>query len=587
MPYRTLLLLCAVTLLLAACANNRRTPQLAAEPTLALRQQGPAHFDDWMHAPLRAADDEPVVFSVEASADAGVARVELYVYEYELYRNRAGLQSQRRRPSGLWGKVRTYDYAAAPARRIAVEHRHGLGFGAHTRVEYVWRVVDVDGAPTDRLARFDAGTSPWPDDKVLVYSASRRDMTDQIDLAFFRDADYADDRARFHADVAAMLTEGFFAQPVISKHRDQWAFYVTDRAADGKAIAADVTNEALLPEFLKDFSIPGIDAFCLLHLENYTDRSLLLENFHSLSNNLFSAEAHNFGTAVHECGHAIFHLSDEYGGCACFQTHTGSNVFRKRSDCAAWNVANGFPADDCYELRDLYDRPWFSAEEPTFFASQTECREFNERQGLSGDSCRTFIDKQGQELYWAFESTCIMHDDGDHLVRPFQRACRQVITSFYDKLNRSYRDIAFGQAAIENIYGYEPVVAMEMTRADGLWSLQVGEASLGVPTASSLAGGEVVMRVVDENGLEVADYRLAQPNAVHVHGAAGDAFEVPTDGTIRVAVPLRAAPARVICEADADAHARSADPAAAPYRDPFVFDVARDVAAARAALDRR
>ena len=564
-----------------SCNAPRETVQVDPSPKVKLHLTGPAHFDDWMHSPLRAGDQVPVTFSLDARVGAALDRVELYCYEYELYRNDAGLPSQRRRIGGLWGKLRTFKYADRPnTKRIDLEHRHGLGFPAHTRVEYVWRIVDVDGSVSDRLARFDAGTSPWPEDKVLLYSATRAPMADVIDIGFFRDVDYRDDKARFYADAEAMIKEGFFGQPVIGERRQHWAFYATDRSADGKAIAADVTNEALLPQFLKDFSIPGIDAFCLLHRENYTDRSLLLENFHSLSNNLFSAEAHNWGTAVHECGHAIFHLSDEYGGCACFQTHASSNVFRQRADCASWNVANGFPADDCYELRDLYDRPWYSAEEPTFFSSQVACQEFNESQGISADSCRTFIDKEGKELYWAFESTCIMHDDGDDRVRPFQRACRQVITSFYDRLSTPTYDIA--QASQENIYDYEPVVEMEMRRQDNLWTLVVGEARMGLPTPSSSSGGEIVMRVVDENGLSVADYRLAQPNAVHVHAHDGDRFEVPTTGSVRVAVPLREDIARVVCEQDNDAHARSADATAPAYRAPFLFDVQADIRAAKA-----
>ena len=66
----------------------------------------------------------------------------------------------------------------------------------------------------------------------------------------------------------------------------------------------------------------------------------------------------NWGTAVHECGHAIFHLSDEYEGCACFQADGQSNVFRERAECEAWNMANGFPTASCYELTDVYARSW-------------------------------------------------------------------------------------------------------------------------------------------------------------------------------------------------------------------------------------
>lgn len=585
----------AAALALGCAPGERMAVDDPPAEVMELYLDGPAAVAEWMHAPLRPRDGEAVTFRVEAAAAADVARVELYVYEYELYADRAGRPSQRRRGNGVWGQVAAWSLDV-PEAGLSRAHRLDDGFGPHTRVEYVWRLIGADGAVTDRFARFDAGTSPWPRDKVLLYSASRRPMSETIDVGFFRDTDYGDSLDLYRSDVEAMVTEGFLAEATFGTRREHWAFYTTDRAANGAAISADVTNQALLPGFLKDFSIPGVDAFCLLHRESYTDRSLLLENFHSLSNNLFSAEAYNHGTAVHECGHAIFHLSDEYGGCACFQTHASSNVFREAGDCARWNAANGFPAEDCFEVRDLYDRSWYSAERPTFFATEEECRAHNRALGVDDGSCRTFVDREGAVSYWAFETTCIMHDDGDDLVRPFRRACGRVIEEFYRELpygggtlaaGEDRRDVsaraeaAVGLARYENVYGYEPVLELAMTREGEDWGVRVEGASFGVPTSAAAAGGEVAMRVLNAEGTSLATYYLAAPGAVHAHGDE-DAFEVPSRGEVRVAVPAGGGVATVACEFDADRHGRSADPSRAPYRDAFVFDVA---GAARRAVD--
>ena len=594
LAHRALGIACALALLTAgACKGGASlaTAETAAAP-MALHLGRAGGFDDWMHHPLRPRDGEAVTFSAHALDRATLAGVELYVYEYELYRDRVGRPSQRRRPGGVWGLQRRW--GAAPGRGgLDLAHTLAAGFGPHTRVEYVWRALAADGTPSDRFARFDAGTSPWPRDKVLLYSASRRPMSETIDIGFFRDVDYADSLERYRADVDAMVREGFLAEAAFGSDREHWAFYTTDRAADGAAISADVTNQDLLPEFLTDFSIPGIDAFCLLHRESYTDRSLLLENFHTLSNNLFSAEAYNHGTAVHECGHAVFHLSDEYDGCACFQTEASSNVFREAADCATWNVVNGFPAEDCFELRDLYDRPWFAAERPTFFATREECRAHNLAVGVDPDSCRTFVDLDGDVKHWAFETTCIMHDDGDDRVRPFRHACGRVIEGFYEELPRGRGALASavanratgpaGLARYENVYGYEPVVAVAMRRDGERWSVEVEGAAYGVPTRSAATAGEVAMRVLDAEGRALATYHLANPGAVHAHGPT-DAFEVPEIGTVRVAVPARGGVATVSCEFDADRHARSADPARLLYRGGFAFDVEREARAALEAL---
>ena len=329
---------------LTGCAGTRDL-QRDAFAQVALELDGPAEFTEWMHSPLRPGNGEAVEFRVEFTSQVPLESAELLVFEYELYRDRDGLPGQRLRKSGTWGTQRHFDLTGRQG-RVTLRDTLPAGFPAHSRVEYVWRVTDVRGEVTDRLALFDAGDSPWPEDKVLAYASSRAPMRELIDISFFRDTDYGDSIALFNADVEAMVVDGFFGAEAFGRNREHWAFYTTDRSADGMAISRDVTNTALLPAFLKDGSVPGIDAFCLLHREEYTDRSLLVENFHALSNDMFSAEAYNWGTAVHECGHAIFHLSDEYGGCACFQTHASSNVFRERSDCAEWNAENGFPAGD-------------------------------------------------------------------------------------------------------------------------------------------------------------------------------------------------------------------------------------------------
>ena len=124
-----------------------------------------------------------------------------------------------------------------------------------------------------------------------------------------------------------------------------------------------------------------------------------------------------------------------------------------------------------------------SAEEPTFFDAADDCRRHNIKLGLSPDSCRTFYDEQGRQKYWSFESTCIMHDDGDHEVRPFQRACRRVIEDrFAHMRRRPYNDaLAFsGVPFRENIFGYETVLLLDMHRNGQVWELELAGIAEGV-----------------------------------------------------------------------------------------------------------
>ena len=534
---------------------------------------------------MRAHDNQAITCFLDAESNRGISRVELYIFEYELFRNGIGVPSQRKRPAGTWGLVNSWDMELVKA-RVELQHVLPKGFPAATRLEYVWRVYDADGKISDRLALTDAGSSPWPDDKVLLYASSRAPMADLIDISFLRDSDYGDDTGLFYADAEKMVNEGYFGSSVIAENRRHWAFYLTERVVDGQRIANDVTNENLFPAFLKDFSIPGIDAFCLLHREEYVDRSLLTENFHSLSNSFFSSEAYHLGTAVHETGHAIFHLSDEYGGCACFQTRDASNVFRDRKDCVAWNIANGFPGEDCFEIRDMHERSWFSAEEPSFFASLEACQAHNARMGLSADSCRSFYDFDGIEQFWSFQTTCIMHDDGDRIVRPFQRACRRVIEDHYREMAGLYDTQDFAAAtSIENIYGYQPVIHVDMMREGQRWQLDLKSLANGVPSRPQQSAGQVNMRLLDEQGNALYEYQLANPGAVHrhrhaegeTHDSHEDEYTLPQNGRVMLAIPADPRIARVSCQWDAEAQERSADAEPVHYRQGYVFDISRQL----------
>ena len=121
-----MLLRTALPLLVAVlmgCAGPRHAALPPAPSALVLQTGGPTYFRDWGHAPLRVLDDAAVRFRVSATSDAGVRSAELYVYEYELYRDRAGAPSQRRRDGGVWGRVAAFSHPGAPA-DFSAEHTH-------------------------------------------------------------------------------------------------------------------------------------------------------------------------------------------------------------------------------------------------------------------------------------------------------------------------------------------------------------------------------------------------------------------------------------------------------------------------------
>ena len=412
--------------LMASTCNKKVTGPggtLPGEPTpmptidISLKN-GSAEFEYWQHSPLHPDNNQPVKFSAKAADENGIRTIELLVLEFQLYETENGIPAKTRRANGKWDIVKTWNFSGQ--KDAEVTYILPEGFPAQSNVEYIFRLTNNRGERTDRLALFDAGTSPWPQDKILLYSTSRQPMQRVINLCFFPDIDFGRNWNLFRSDVENLIYNGYHKNEKFGERKDKWVFYYTKNEMDGKTAASDVWNTALYPDFITSNHIEGIDAFGLLHRNPYKDHALIKENINFVANTLFTSESYNLGTAVHETSHAVLKLSDEYDQCACFSTGDWSNVFRTLEDCQNFATEHGIPAGQCRQVVSANGERWFTPEVNTFFKSPEECIGFNLDNGIPQDSCATFIDFDGSRSYWAFLGTCIMHDDGDRQIRQFQ-----------------------------------------------------------------------------------------------------------------------------------------------------------------------
>ena len=481
-------------------------------------QDGPAVFGQWKHRPLHPDDHRPVTFSAEVSDPLGVVRVELYLKEYELYNEvvEGGfeLPAKRRRSGGAWGRVKVWEFADAP-QRVLPAYVHQAGFAAATNVEYFFRVINRKGLHTDRMATFDAGTSPWPQDKVLLYATSNRPMHERINLCFVPDVDYGGDNRQFLSDTERMIHDGFHQNNKITDRKEEWAFYYTQRPTDGKMLLKHYEQVARYPDYLLRNEIEGIDAFGVLHRANYTDRTLPMESLDFLRNNLFTSEAHNFGTAIHEMAHAIFKLNDEYERCVCFKSGGSGNMFPTREACRDFNRSHGFAADETYPVTTAAGATWYTPERPALFETRAACQAFARGEGLTDEACSIFV-QDGRDYYWAEPATCIMWDDGDAKIRPFQRACAAVIDDYYAQLENSHRlaspDLVPARDtrySVPNLFGFEPVVELIVKQVDDEVELAFQTVKYGSPTKAFVAHS-----IAEERGLPG---EAAEAHAGHAH----------------------------------------------------------------------
>jgi len=484
--------------------------------------KGNADFDYWVHSPFHPGNKVAITFALKARDKKGIQKVELFVYEYELYRNEDDLPSKRKRPSGQWGKVKTWNPESLPD-SVELNYTFEKGFAAASNVEYLFKVTDGRGAVTERLALFDAGTSPWPQDKILLYAASHRPLMNTINICFFPDVDYEGNFRAFITDVRKLVLEGYHANNAIVDHRDDWGFYYTQDEADGLNIALDFTNPDHYPDFMKDSIISGIDAFGLIHKNEYSDGSYMYGNIHFLAQSVFTSEGKNPGTAVHETGHAVFLLSDEYDGCACFQPEGSlGNVFNTTAACEQFKKSNGMKGG-CRELLSYNNVTWYTPEDSPYFPTEKACIEYNQENGYGEGRCIHFRDVNGNTSYRSENGVCIMNDDGDAIIYKFQAACMAVIEAHYHYLEADLIAGSFQEKdRLENIFGYEPIVLLELNTEGDAMDVAVKSIRYGVPQKQNKGGRDLQLSVIEKGGKVNSVAKFNQPGGLEFCGGTYD-----------------------------------------------------------------
>jgi hypothetical protein len=100
-----------------------------------------------------------------------IKTIDLHIYEYELFLNEEKLPSKKKRNKGQWGSVKIWNGNGLKEQTISFNYNNG--FTKASQVEYLFKVTDNNGKVTERIAAFDAATSPWPRDKIrcsVIYS---------------------------------------------------------------------------------------------------------------------------------------------------------------------------------------------------------------------------------------------------------------------------------------------------------------------------------------------------------------------------------------------------------------------------------
>ena len=165
----------------------------------------------------------------------------------------------------------------------------------------------------------------------------------KIDVVFIPDEDYGGDMARFVSNVQDTIINGYYRNTAIEQNRTKFNFYYLNDDADITAYPACGFNPPLGScEAFQD-ATTFADSLPVVHTTNFRDWSGT-----ACERRVFCSEPTSYRTFVHESGHSLFGLKDEY----CCDSHYSQNdpnpnIWSSLSNCQSDAGAMGWNTGDC------------------------------------------------------------------------------------------------------------------------------------------------------------------------------------------------------------------------------------------------
>jgi hypothetical protein len=266
------------------------------------------------HEPIWPSPGDQVVITARARNITGTGfftadRLEIYVNDREVPKTRAERVSDN-----------TYSFVPEGdkfAYRCVAHHPRGED---HRPISSGWRTSVVG---------YSHITQSYDDYIPVLLNGSRND---RIDIVFHPDTRYTDAGSQwsltdFYREVGNQISQGFFGTPrntstgqavnrgIILEHQDRFNFWISLKGGEADEIGLDVCLPNLdwgwLPDWIYEAEADWVDLGFIVHPNQARDCSYTIADYFSVTK-IATAEAGNYTVALHETGHGIFGLSDEY-----------------------------------------------------------------------------------------------------------------------------------------------------------------------------------------------------------------------------------------------------------------------------------
>ncbi len=247
------------------------------------------------------------------------------------------------------------------------------------------RAPNEDGIDCGGLCTVCTGCSKY------IYSG---DPANKINIVFIKDKDYAGNHAQFLTDMENLIDNGYFNNPVYNNNKCKFNFYFHDDEGDYQ----EVCKKWDLPA---DFATDCPFANTAVIVFRGGDRACK-------NGDRISVRFNGLNTILHESGHALFGLRDEY--CCDGSTSQGgacTNTFDSLANCQNYAAANGLNSANCF-LFCPATKCW-----PSTNAQIQDCRDWYAADGHPENdymcSCDDYADETGMdpaECVAAAPATC-------------------------------------------------------------------------------------------------------------------------------------------------------------------------------------
>ncbi|MEY3982589.1 MAG: hypothetical protein RL160_146 [Bacteroidota bacterium] len=215
------------------------------------------------------------------------------------------------------------------------------GYGANRLVQYRFEVKGNDKTYNHRVT---FATTPYPVANAAIPVYVVGDQNKVFNIVFIPDTSMTSRPDLFKSTVASQIDSTFHQEDWIRRLRNSYNFFINPVSA----IARDFNTGMRHVPPSNDANLSFAQGRCILHFHDIRDQS---------GAGYFSAEYYVRGTMLHESGHALYRLSDEYDNSTTLrQTDPNPNIWDEEADAEAAAPSYGKSSAD---VRQLGTQDWY------------------------------------------------------------------------------------------------------------------------------------------------------------------------------------------------------------------------------------